>query len=770
MTHQAISANTLSQKHYEMLHGESGISEDIIAARGYCTVTDSKELLDLGFSPEQSKNVPGLLLPVCTLDGSNSLYTYRPDFPRKIKDRRRRKDDDKYKQRIIKYEIPKDASMRLDSSPLCRPQLDDPSIPLWLTEAQKKADALASHGLCAVDLLGVWNFKGKNAFGGVTLLADFDHIAFNGREVRIVFDSDVMTKREVQLALERITIHLKRKGAYVRHVYLPPINGKKVGVDDYLLDHNVEELEGLIDAPRPIPNAAPPMVELLDYAPAELHRPLALISGKAYAAIWPYVKVTVTERTDTSGCIIKYDPPVVTTAQRLFVVRNDGVIFGDGTSEPIENLGIEIRLTEIPPQDKLWSTLGVKAYRQGKRPDVADVFNRIVDVVGRFIDFDRSLAIQRTMSELVACYILATWFLDAFNVIGFLWPNGDRGSGKSQLLTIIAELAYLGQVILAGGSYASLRDLADYGATLCFDDAENIADPKKSDPDKRALLLAGNRRGNTVPVKESGPDRIWRTRYVNTFCARLFSAISLPDPVLASRTIIVPLVRTPDRYRANADVLDYVLWPHDRRRLIDDLWALSLANLTKLSRYEALVNEKARLTGRNLEPWRAVLAVAAWLQDKGVSGLWSRIEKLSVGYQEERQELESLDLTALVIRAICRCLAPESDVLAFSDVLTFSLDTQKRFLKTSYITEAAIEIAEQQELGIERDQLTEKRIGWILKKLRLDKAREGSTGKRGWRISKTEMQRWIVSFGLCSQEKTSQTSETSQGSDSQMSI
>ena len=43
--------------------------------------------------------------------------------------------------------------------------------------------------------------------------------------------------------------------------------------------------------------------------------------------------------------------------------------------------------------------------------------------------------------------------------------------------------------------------MADYGATLAFDDAEGLSDPKKTDPDKRALLLAGNRRGNTVPLR-----------------------------------------------------------------------------------------------------------------------------------------------------------------------------------------------------------------------------------------------------------------------------
>ena len=147
-----------------------------------------------------------------------------------------------------------------------------------------------------------------------------------------------------------------------------------------------------------------------------------------------------------------------------------------------------------------------------------------------------------------------------------------------------------------------------------------------TDPDKRALLLAGNRRGNTVPVKEVAGDKTWRTRYVNTFCPRLFSATRLPDEILSSRTIVVPLIRTTDRYRANADPLEYKLWPHDRRQLLDDLWALALAHLAELSRYEAQVNERARLTGRALEPWRAILAVAAWLDDNGAAGLFERLE------------------------------------------------------------------------------------------------------------------------------------------------
>jgi len=72
------------------------------------------------------------------------------------------------------------------------------------------------------------NFKGKNLLGGVTLLADFDYIAFDGRDVRIVFDSDIMDKPGVRQAMERLTEHLQRKGAHVGTVYLPGGREKKL--------------------------------------------------------------------------------------------------------------------------------------------------------------------------------------------------------------------------------------------------------------------------------------------------------------------------------------------------------------------------------------------------------------------------------------------------------------------------------------------------------------------------------------------------------------
>lgn len=761
-------AHYLSENHLKMLAEESGISEQVIRERGYRTITSEGDLVQYGFSPAQ-RRVPGLLIPLHTTDGKVALHVYRPDNSRTYEDRSKRDTDGLRPVKVLKYEIPKGTGVRVDCPPACLSGLKNPAIPLYITEGQKKGDALVSVGATAICLLGVWNFKGRNEFGATTILADFDFIAWENRSVRIVFDSDVMYKPTVRQAMERLTEILQRKGATVSAIYLPNhSSGVKWGVDDWLADgHTLQDFEALAELPRPIPQAALPTIELLDEPSPNITRPLCLVGKHAYAATWLPVRTTRRESLDKEGNLVAHNPPLVEEKLCLFIVRNDGQVFGeisDGQStRPMGELGLNTVFHEIVPVEKRWSTRGVRSYVQGQHPNPIDTFSKIVDVINRFLDFDRSLGDQQSMAELIACYVMATYLLDAFNVIGFLWPNGGAGSGKTNLLIVVTEMAYLGQLILAGGSFASLRDLADYGATLAFDDAENLADPKQTDPDKRALLLAGNRRGSSVPLKEpDGPGK-WKLRYVNAYSPRMFSAIRIPDTVLASRTIIIPLIRTADRDKANYDPLDYTLWPHDRRLLVDELWAVGLENLPVLHNFEIYVAQKARLRGRNLQPWKAILAVAAWLdsldknqcllrpyqirgqgQDQAViGGLWQRLEELSWLYQqEETADQQSGDLTLLILQGLCKLAANMSDIKDNRDIRTAWT------FSTSQISEAVQFIAKNTEADIEIDSITSRKVGRLLGKLRLRKAREAGKGTRQWQITLNELERWAAVYGI----------------------
>ena len=180
--------NQLDKHHEKMLIEESGITPNIIEARGYRTVEKKADLKSLGFSEAQC-SVPGLLIPIYNPSGEIVLYQYRPDTPR-IKD-----------GKPVKYETPSGSRMALDVHPFAREMLGDPSVPLLVTEGVKKGDALASRGLCALALIGVWNWRGTNDRGGKTILPDWNYVALNGRQVYIVFDSDVMLKPSVYKAL-----------------------------------------------------------------------------------------------------------------------------------------------------------------------------------------------------------------------------------------------------------------------------------------------------------------------------------------------------------------------------------------------------------------------------------------------------------------------------------------------------------------------------------------------------------------------------------------
>jgi len=223
----------IAANHLEMLQA-SGLTTESIRSRGYFTAMKKVELASLGFSAQQQLT-PALVIPVFGPQGEVVLYQARPDQPRMRNGK------------IVKYETPAKSRMALDVPPTVRHLLGDPNVPLFITEGVKKADALATRGLCSVALLGVWNFRGVNDLGGKTLLAGFESIAVNGRNVFVVYDSDVMLKPAVAAAMSRLGAVLNSRDARTHYVYLPSgAAGEKVGVDDYLAaGHDVDDLYAL---------------------------------------------------------------------------------------------------------------------------------------------------------------------------------------------------------------------------------------------------------------------------------------------------------------------------------------------------------------------------------------------------------------------------------------------------------------------------------------------------------------------------------------------
>ena len=211
--HEKSISTDLSQDHLKMLTDGSGIALDVIAERGYRTSTGYSELKSLGITMRRDTDTHGLLLPLHTVSGKPGetyiakedrcvpLMVYRPDTPQI--------DQDGQPQ---KYLYPGTQRSRLDCHPRAFPLLGNPAVPLWITEGIKKGDALVSHGLCVLALLGVWNWRGTNATGGKMALPDWHDVALNGRDVRIVYDNDIVEKASVAQALYGTQQHADGQG------------------------------------------------------------------------------------------------------------------------------------------------------------------------------------------------------------------------------------------------------------------------------------------------------------------------------------------------------------------------------------------------------------------------------------------------------------------------------------------------------------------------------------------------------------------------------
>jgi hypothetical protein len=207
-----------------VLEEGSAILPELIAERGYWTAQRWQDLEGVippfkgtQKAPEQ---FPALVIPHHGPDGNYTYSVLRPDLPRT--DRQGNE---------TKYEQPAGVGLRLDVPPRCVLGLRDPARTLWFTEGAKKADALASVGLVAVNTPGVTGWRSPSA------IPDLFGIPLQERTIVVAYDSDVLSKPAVRKAVEALAAWLTQKGAAIevldwQRAELPA--GGKTGVDGFL--------------------------------------------------------------------------------------------------------------------------------------------------------------------------------------------------------------------------------------------------------------------------------------------------------------------------------------------------------------------------------------------------------------------------------------------------------------------------------------------------------------------------------------------------------
>lgn len=116
-----------------------------------------------------------------------------------------------------------------------------------ITEGEFKAACACAHGFPTIGLGGVYSFQSTKR--GVDFLPELEEVGWKERQVYIVYDSDVISKPEVQQAMNLLCSKLTARGAVPKVVRLPASvygGDDKMGLDDFLVKFGPVKFEQLL--------------------------------------------------------------------------------------------------------------------------------------------------------------------------------------------------------------------------------------------------------------------------------------------------------------------------------------------------------------------------------------------------------------------------------------------------------------------------------------------------------------------------------------------
>ncbi len=192
------------------------------------------------------KMAPALCFPYRGPGGSIICKRLKFDNPRKVGGK------------LVKYESPRGQPNEIYLPPGVAEVLTRADAELLITEGEKKALKATQEGFPCIGLVGVYGWKDGRS---ERLSLPLERVVWQGRQVRIVFDSDVSENPNIRDAESRFAKHVSDRGAKVLVGRLTPgpvaANGKpaKMGLDDFLVAHGPAALRKLLDGaiePEPV--------------------------------------------------------------------------------------------------------------------------------------------------------------------------------------------------------------------------------------------------------------------------------------------------------------------------------------------------------------------------------------------------------------------------------------------------------------------------------------------------------------------------------------
>jgi len=336
--------------------------------------------------------------------------------------------------------------------------------------------------------------------------------------------------------------------------------------------------------------------------------------------------------------------------------------------------------------------------------------------------FDHLDVANELLYDVYSCFVMASWRLEDFTVVPYLFFLGPMSSGKTRALECFQRLGYR-SIIAASMSAASLfRALEAWHPTLLLDETEIYN--RESMVEVLALLNSGYRKGQYAIRVEKVEDGTPQIAMFDTFGFKVLAGTEELAATLQSRCIITSMSKAVRKVRLFID-------EEKAQELRDKLLMYRFRKLGK--NLEKLELEGLAQNARVIELFISLIQVAP-TQD-----VRQRLLTCMKGISQSQLEEEQAGIEARVFEAVQKCKDRVEDGK----------------LATATIADAFNE-------GLtEKEQLTIRLVGRKLRALGFERCRVGKKGQAGLHWDAKLVERLRMRYRLPTFEATSVTSEPS---------
>lgn len=295
-----------------------------------------------------------------------------------------------------------------------------------------------------------------------------------------------------------------------------------------------------------------------------------------------------------------------------------------------------------------WSLASRAAWLNGAAaPDPVAAFKAVCRRIAFYIDFPQATAAGTAAT--LALWALLSYVYPAWSAVPYLSVGGPTSSGKTTLFGVLARMVLRPLAASCMTAAALFRTLHDQGGVLLLDEAERLREGAPEAGELRAILLSGYKRGSPAYRLEKIGERFRRIAF-DVFGPKALAAIASLPVQLANRCIRLSMFRAvPDspkpRRRIDAD--------GEWGAMRDDLHTLALEYgptwLELVGRDDVC---PSGLSGREFELWQPLLALAAWLTERGADGLLPLVQQYAIHASESARDDATPELDEILLRLL----------------------------------------------------------------------------------------------------------------------